>query len=139
MSGFICKELFTALSNCCNIPAAATILFLFALLALTETKENRKVNNVRNERNADQCRRLLDLLHEGIRCTQSKHRSIKPGIQPPAMDSPVPNTSEEGSPPAPQCIRPVVRYCPRALAAIVVFAPANDPSCLKRPAGLPLF
>lgn len=35
MSGFICRELFMALSNCCNIPAAATTLFLAASLALT--------------------------------------------------------------------------------------------------------
>lgn len=35
MSGFICRELFMALFNCCNIPAAATTLFLVASLALT--------------------------------------------------------------------------------------------------------
>lgn len=35
MSGFICRELFMALSNCCNIPAAATTLLLAASLALT--------------------------------------------------------------------------------------------------------
>lgn len=35
MSGFICRELFMALSNCCNIPAAATTLLRAASLALT--------------------------------------------------------------------------------------------------------
>lgn len=52
-----------ALSNCCNIPAAATTLFLAASLALTNQLpgENSKVNNLSNERKGDQSCWFLNL------------------------------------------------------------------------------
>lgn len=59
----MCRELFMALSNCRNIPAAATTLFLAASLPLTNQLpgENSKVNNLSNGRKGDQSCWFLNL------------------------------------------------------------------------------